>query len=101
MTPVAIIGMGMSPADLTPGTSALIDAAEVLVGGRRHLSYFPDHPAVKREITGDLGRAVRFIRDNMTDKKIVVLTSGDPLFYGIGTYLTRTLGPENVVEIPS
>ena len=39
--PVNVIGMGMSPEDLTAVHLDLIGAAEVLVGGRRHLASFP------------------------------------------------------------
>ncbi len=101
MTPVVIIGMGMSPVDLTPSHTELIATADVLMGGRRHLESFSDHPGKKREITRDLRGAVQYIRDNMAHRKIVVLTSGDPLFYGIGSYLIRSLGGENVVIHPN
>jgi len=96
MAHVEIIGMGMAPDDLTPAHLAMIESADLLVGGRRHLSYFPDHAGRKHEITGRLKSTVRMIRDRMETSRVVVLASGDPLFFGIGGYLTNALGPENV-----
>jgi precorrin-6Y C5,15-methyltransferase (decarboxylating) len=37
----------------------------------------------------------------MGDRQIVVLASGDPLFFGIGAYLVRRLGAENVCILPN
>ena len=45
MTPVAIIGIGLSPQDLTSRHLQMIEAADILVGGGRLLEYFKDSPA--------------------------------------------------------
>ena len=47
MIPVQVVGLGLSPQDLTPRALGIINEAQVLVGGRRLLDYFPDHPAQK------------------------------------------------------
>ena len=47
MIPVQVVGLGMSPADLTPRAQEIIREAQVLVGGRRLLDYFPEHRAMK------------------------------------------------------
>ena len=96
MTPVSVIGIGLSPEDLTPAHLERIHKADVLVGGKRHLGYFPNSRAVKKEITKDLPGIIRFIQARMERESVVVLASGDPLFYGIGRRLIRSLGPEQV-----
>lgn len=96
MTPVSVIGIGLSPEDLTPAHLERIHKADVLVGGKRHLGYFPESRAVKKEITKDLPGVVRWIRERMARESVVVLASGDPLFYGIGTRLVQALGPDQV-----
>ena len=101
MIPVAVIGMGMSPADLTERQLCRIRQADVLVGGRRHLSFFSDLPVEKKEIRKDLSSLVAFVRKQAERRNVVVLASGDPLFYGIGGYLARTLGPEAVEIYPN
>jgi precorrin-6Y C5,15-methyltransferase (decarboxylating) len=73
----------------------IIDAAEVLVGGKRHLDYFKDHPAVKIVLTGDIRNAITEMKNRM-DKRIVVLASGDPNFFGIGPLIVKSLGAEHV-----
>lgn len=99
--PVSIIGMGMSPRDLTAAHLEMIQKADVLVGGKRILDFFRDSPAQKLEITKDIKRLAEQIKDRMKQSDIVVLASGDPLFFGIGSFLVKSLGPENVVIHPN
>ncbi len=93
---VDVIGMGMSPRDLTAVHLQIIDAAQVLVGGQRHLASFPDSRARRVEINRDLAAVTAVIRNEMASRRVVVLASGDPLYYGIGAYLIRRLGHHNL-----
>jgi precorrin-6Y C5,15-methyltransferase (decarboxylating) len=79
----------------------LIDSAEVLVGGKRHLSYFPEHPGEKLAIGTDMDGLLSRIKGLASSQRVVVLASGDPNFYGIGPRLVETLGSENVVIHPN
>ncbi len=101
MHPVHIIGLGMSPADLTTTMQELIDGAQVLAGGRRHLAYFPNHPGDRIVIGRDLPQFLAAVQEAAAHKQVVVLASGDPNFFGIGPKLTEFLGPENVVLHPN
>jgi precorrin-6Y C5,15-methyltransferase (decarboxylating) len=93
--------MGMSPGDLTARHHDLIAAADVLVGGRRHLAHFADLATEKIEIGKGLSTLLPAIRSAARDRRVVVLASGDPLYYGVGAYLVRALGPENVRVYPN
>jgi len=99
--PVHVIGMGLGPADLTPVHLALIHRAAVLVGGKRHLSYFRDAAAVKKEISSPVSGVLDFIARHMADGLVVVLASGDPLFFGIGKTLIKRLGRDQVIIHPN
>ena len=99
--PVHVIGMGLSRADLTTAHLDLIERAAVLVGGKRQLSYFEDTPAFKKEISSPLTRVLDFIESNRGTGLVVVLASGDPLFFGIGKILVTRLGPDQVVIHPN
>ena len=99
--PVHVIGMGLSPKDLTQAHMDIIRSAQVLVGGKRHLSAFQDIHAIKREIAGPIDKVIEFIRENMAYRKVVVLASGDPLFFGIGKVLIEHLGKDRVVIHPN
>lgn len=98
---VTVIGMGMGPADLTLLQREVIQAADVLIGGRRHLAEFEAIRARKVVITADLDRVVATIRAEPEDRAIVVLASGDPLYYGIGDFLIRAMGREAVAVWPN
>jgi precorrin-6Y C5,15-methyltransferase (decarboxylating) len=99
--PVHVIGMGLGPSDLTASYLALIERAAVLVGGKRHLSYFEDAKALKKEISSPVSGVLDFIEQNMADGLVVVLASGDPLFFGIGKTLITRLGADNVFIHPN
>ncbi len=101
MKPVDIVGVGLSFSDLSQKYLKIILGADILVGGRRHLAWFEDHPGEKREIVSPLSGVVAYIKKIMDQKKVVVLASGDPLFYGIGQALVKALGANNVRIFPN
>ena len=101
MNPVNIIGLGMGPQDLTEGHLKMIERADVLVGGKRLLDFFKDSKAQKKSIGKDIEAVVKFVQKKMKAHHVVVLASGDPLFYGIGATLTKALGTEKVIIHPN
>ena len=101
MKRVNIIGMGMGPEDLTARHRRIIAKADILVGGRRLLEHFKDLPAQKKPIRKDIDSVIAFIKENCGHQKIVVLASGDPLFYGIGRRLTGALGADQIRIFPN
>ncbi|WP_071460701.1 bifunctional cobalt-precorrin-7 (C(5))-methyltransferase/cobalt-precorrin-6B (C(15))-methyltransferase [Bacillus massilinigeriensis] len=90
---VKMIGIGESGrADLLPLYEKMIAESDVLVGGERQLACFPDYQGEKVIIkSGVMKLAERLEKE---DKRIVVLASGDPLFYGIGGFLANKLNLE-------
>ena len=99
--PVTVIGMGVSPDDLTRRQRSIIEAADILVGGKRLLAHFDHLTCQRRVVDRDLKGMGDFLHQKMPDHTIVVLTSGDPLFFGIGAFLVRRLGPERVHILPN
>lgn len=71
---------------LLPIYEKWIDDSDVLIGGERHLSFFGDYKGEKVAIKGGLKPIVE--RLEKETKKVVILSSGDPLFYGLGGYLS-------------
>lgn len=96
MNTVDVIGVGLGYADITEKYHEIIARADVLVGGRRHLGWFAKTSAEKREITSPLDEVIEDICRWRKDRRVVVLASGDPLFYGIGETLVSLLGEENI-----
>ncbi len=101
MIPVQVVGWGMSPEDLTPKVREIIRKAQVLVAGRRLLDYFPDHPSQKIVLGKDPEATLAQLADLAAVRRVVVLTSGDPNFYGVGPLVVKALGPERVVIHPN
>jgi precorrin-6B C5,15-methyltransferase / cobalt-precorrin-6B C5,C15-methyltransferase len=101
MIPVQVIGWGMSPEDLTPKVREIIRKAQVLVGGRRLLDYFPEHPARQIILGKDPEKALAQLPALAAAKRVVVLASGDPNCYGVGPLVVKVLGAENVVVHPN
>ena len=96
MRTVSVVGLGLSIDDLTKKHMKIISGADLLVGGRRHLSFFPDTQADTHVITKDIKSAIELIKKRMIKENIVVLASGDPMFYGIGSTIVREIGKEHV-----
>lgn len=85
-----MIGIGDNgPASLLPQYIAWINSSEVLVGGERHLDFFPDYTGEKVIIKGGLSRLVEKLQAEK--RNVVILVSGDPLFYGLGGVLAKKL----------
>ena len=101
MKPVNIIGMGLGPEDLTARHLEIIHQADVLVAGQRLLDYFDDLVVEKKKIDRNLKEVIEFIVNQMKSQSIVVLASGDPLFFGIGPRIVNAVGADNVRIYPN
>ena len=101
MNPVSIIGMGMTVEDLTARHLEIIDQADILVGGKRLLDLFKESRARKKVIGRDIDGVVNFVRQEMKKKHVVVLASGDPLFFGIGRRMVDAIGARNARIYPN
>jgi precorrin-6Y C5,15-methyltransferase (decarboxylating) len=101
MPKVTVVGIGLGPDDLTESHRRAIQAAEVLVGGKRQLAMF----AGQTEATWTLGANPRAtleeVKKEAAGKGVVILASGDPLFFGIGQRALEVFGSENVTFLPN
>lgn len=101
MKPVKIVGTGLSPDDITAKQEIIIKAADYLIGGTEQLKAFNYLAAKQIDIKNNLSLIVKTILKNVDTSNIVVLASGDPLFFGIGTFLVKKLGAKNVKVYPN
>lgn len=76
----------------------VIDKAEVLIGHQRHLDIFPDYPGEKQPLE-DLSMMLDYLKT--TDKRVVVLGSGDPNFFGVARFLLRNLHKDRIEIFPN
>lgn len=88
-----LIGIGDNGLEsLLPQYAQWIEESEVLVGGERVLSFFPYYQGEKLAIKGGLQTLVERLQNET--RPTVVLASGDPLFFGIGSYLSSKINIE-------
>ncbi|HYS43870.1 MAG TPA: precorrin-6y C5,15-methyltransferase (decarboxylating) subunit CbiE, partial [Geobacteraceae bacterium] len=96
---IYLVGAGITGWEgFTKKVLAVIGKAEVLIGHKRHLEIFPDFAGEKRELE-DLSIMLDYLRS--TDKRVVVLGSGDPNFFGVARFLLRNLPKERVEIFPN
>ena len=87
MDKVQIIGIGDDGLEgLTAAARARLSQAGLILGARQTLAAVEGHPAQKLDIGGDLEQIVRRI-ESAKSESIVILASGDPLFYGTARFL--------------
>ncbi|MFP4271298.1 MAG: precorrin-6y C5,15-methyltransferase (decarboxylating) subunit CbiE [Alphaproteobacteria bacterium] len=97
---VDVIGIGADGiGGLRPEVRALLDAAEVIVGGERHLGFVGDHGATKIPWRRPLEATFEDLEPHL-DRRIVVLSSGDPLDHGVARRLFERFGSERVAVHP-
>lgn len=85
---LTIVGIGEDGlAGLAPAARSLVDAAELLVGGERHLSMVPGN--IPRRPWPSPFSGAREMLEGLRDRRVVVLASGDPMWFGIGATCAR------------
>lgn len=96
--PVLVVGMSdAGAAGLAESMVDQICTADVLAGGDRHLGFFPDACGERVPIRAEVDAVLERLRQARDDgRRVVVLASGDPLWYGIGASLLRVFGPESL-----
>ncbi|MEO0762667.1 MAG: precorrin-6y C5,15-methyltransferase (decarboxylating) subunit CbiE, partial [Pseudomonadota bacterium] len=95
-----IVGIGEDGLDgLLPATRAVIDAAEVIFGGDRHHALSPDLTAERRSWPHPFDALIEEIQ-GLEGRRVVVLATGDPLWYSVGARIGRALDPSQIVYHP-
>lgn len=99
---VTVVGIGADGWDGLPAASrALVEDAEVLLGGERHLDFVPAIDGQERQAWPRPMTSLPAFLQHYDGRRIVALASGDPLVSGIGTTLIRLLGPDAVTVVPA
>jgi precorrin-6Y C5,15-methyltransferase (decarboxylating) len=99
---VTAVGVGADGwGGLSPQSRAAISTAQVIIGGTRQLDLLPAEVAGRRvPLPSPLQAGLRQLLDEHAGATTVVLASGDPMFYGIGSTLVRLLGADRVDVLP-
>ncbi len=99
MTPwLTVLGIGEDGLD--PLGRAIVESAEFLVGGKRHLALAATGPAERTTWQRPLSRTLDVILARRP-RPTVVLATGDPMWFGIGTSLARSVPAEEMRIVPA
>lgn len=95
-----IVGIGEDGFDgLTPATAAVVEAAEVIVGGDRHHS-LSDRVTAERVAWPSPFNAMIETIEGLKGRRVVVLVTGDPLWFSVGARIGRAIDPSEIVYHP-
>lgn len=96
-----IVGIGPGAPDyLLPAAQRAIAQAEVLVGGKRALSSFARPDQATYAVGSDMADLVQFLRQQIAERDVVVMVSGDPGYYSLLETLRRHFSSETLQVIP-
>jgi precorrin-6Y C5,15-methyltransferase (decarboxylating) len=102
MNKIHIIGMGDDGLDgITSQARRLIEEADLVLGAESTLNLLPKAGVTTARVPvgSNLEDAVNEVT-KAGDKRVVILASGDPLFYGVARYLCDKLGKERFEVVP-
>lgn len=98
---VTVVGIGDDGcAGLSARAAGAVAGARVLVGGERHLAFFPQFDGERIPLDRDLAGTLAQVAERAAELPVCVLASGDPLFFGIGARIIDAVGAEHVEVIP-
>jgi precorrin-6Y C5,15-methyltransferase (decarboxylating) len=99
---LSIVGIGEDGVEgLTPVARSLVQTAEIVFGGRRHLALAaPLIRGAARAWRSPFERAVEEVLAQR-GRQVCVLASGDPFLYGVGSVLLRHIDPCETVAVPA
>lgn len=95
-----IVGIGEDGLDgLTPATRAVVEAAEVIVGGARHHALVDGVGGRRISWPSPFDALVDVLRAEK-GRRVVVLASGDPLWFSVGARIGRNIDPAEITYHP-
>ena len=101
MVKISVVGIGLDGAEgLSKPVKEVVERATVLVGSKRHLGYFPHSSAEKIYLTNLKAEIDAIASLDLTKHSVVILASGDPLFFGIGRLLLASFDAEQIQFFP-
>jgi precorrin-6Y C5,15-methyltransferase (decarboxylating) len=100
MAKIVVVGAGVQGQEgFSRQALEAINRAEVLAGRSAHLALFPDFPGDKVVFHDGPTEIIDFLQT--TERRVAVLSSGDPLFFGIGSQLLRNLPEDRLEFLPN
>ena len=84
---------------LVPATRAVVEAAEVIIGGDRHHSLADNLTAERMAWPHPFDALIATI-EGLRGRRVVVLATGDPLWFSVGAKIGRSIDPAEITYHP-
>ncbi|MGE3819600.1 MAG: precorrin-6y C5,15-methyltransferase (decarboxylating) subunit CbiE [Isosphaeraceae bacterium] len=98
---LVIVGIGDDGlAGLTEGARRIVAEADVVLGAPAMLRLVEDLGGRRVTLDPDMPKALKQVRDALNVGKPVLISGGDPLFYGVARYLCDRLGKDQFEVVP-
>ena len=95
-----IVGIGEDGMDgLVPATRAVVEAAEVIIGGERHHTLAENLTAERMAWPHPFDALIDAI-EGLRGRRVVVLATGDPLWFSVGAKIGRSIDPAEITYHP-
>jgi len=98
---LTVVGLGEDGIDgLSDSARRIVESAEVLIGGRRHLEMIPDNGGERQTwkvpFTDSIDEITKY-----HGSRVVVIATGDPLHYGVAVTLAKYFSIEEMIVLPN
>ncbi len=98
---LTIVGWGESGiSGLTPASKDALEQAEIVFGAKRHLQWLPKIGGDIREWPVPFAEGIPLLLAER-GRRVVMLVSGDPFWFGAGTVLARELSSDEWQALPA
>ena len=95
-----IVGIGEDGMDgLVPATRAVVEAAEIIIGGDRHHNLTENLTADRLAWPHPFDALITTI-EGLRGKRVVILATGDPLWFSVGARIGRAIDPSEITYHP-
>lgn len=95
-----IVGIGEDGMDgLVPATRAVVEAAEIIIGGDRHHRLSAAVTAERVAWPSPFDALIDVLKAHR-GKRVVVLATGDPLWFSVGARIGRAIDPAEITYHP-
>ena len=99
---LSIVGLGEGGwAELPALGRGLVEAAELVVGGERHLAMLPKTIRAERSTWATPLRLTVEEILRRRGRPVAVLATGDPMHYGVGVTLARAVAGDEILILPT
>ncbi len=91
--------IGIGPDGISPPISKLLEACPSVVASSRHRHLVPEDKEIIA--IAPVQKTLELVEKGLQKNNVAVLASGDPLFFGIGRTLLKTVGSEKLEIHPA